>query len=79
MPQGAYYLLAGFEAWDHEGDSQSFTKRLIEDAKVAVVPGSAFYYQATDLGKHLVRFAFAKRSEVLMIAGERLSNAFRNR
>ena len=78
VPQGAYYLLAGYGSWKHTGDSQSFAKRLITEAKVAVVPGSAFYYQATDLGKHLVRFAFAKTSPVLLEAGENLSNAFHN-
>lgn len=78
-PQGAYYLLAGYESWKHEGNSESFTKRLITEAKVAVVPGNAFYYQATDLGQHLVRFAFAKTSQVLKEAGDNLRNAFLNR
>ncbi len=78
-PQGAYYLLAGYESWKHEGNSESFTKRLITEAKVAVVPGNAFYYQATELGQHLVRFAFAKTSQVLKEAGDNLRNAFLNR
>lgn len=78
-PQGAYYLLAGYSRWKHNGDSQSFTKRLITEAKVAVVPGDAFYYQAKELGQQLVRFAFAKTSEVLSEAGEKLAMAFQNR
>ncbi|GJL69791.1 MAG: aminotransferase [Nitrospirales bacterium] len=78
-PQGAYYLLAGYGPWKHQGDSQSFATRLITEAKVAVVPGGAFYYQATDLGQHLVRFAFAKTSQVLKQAGENLAKAFHNR
>ena len=78
-PQGAYYLLAGFAPWEHQGDSSSFTKRLIAEAKVAVVPGSAFYYQATDLGSRLVRVAFAKTDQVLQEAGENLRMAFHQR
>ncbi|MDR4482369.1 MAG: pyridoxal phosphate-dependent aminotransferase [Nitrospirales bacterium] len=78
-PQGAYYLLAGYGPWEHKGDSQSFATRLITEAKVAVVPGSAFYYQATELGQHLVRFAFAKTSPVLKQAGENLVQAFEHR
>ncbi|MDH5430133.1 MAG: pyridoxal phosphate-dependent aminotransferase, partial [Nitrospirota bacterium] len=78
-PQGAYYLMAGFSDWHHQGDSASFTKRLIAEAKVAVVPGSAFYYQATDLGQSLVRFAFAKTDHVLEQAGEQLRQAFQER
>ncbi len=76
VPQGAYYLMAGFSDWNHQGDSTSFTKRLIAEAKVAVVPGSAFYYQATDLGESLVRFAFAKTEPVLQQAGDYLRKAF---
>jgi aminotransferase len=78
LPQGAYYLLAGYESWEHKGNAESFTKRLITEAKVAVVPGNAFYYQATDLGQHLVRFAFAKTSQVLKEAGNNLRKAFHN-
>jgi len=79
VPQGAYYLLAGFAPWKHEGDSSSFTKRLIAEARVAVVPGNAFYYQETELGQRLVRFAFAKTEKVLQEAGENLRMAFRQR
>jgi aspartate/methionine/tyrosine aminotransferase len=43
---------------------------------VAVVPGTAFYYQATDLGQRLVRFAFAKTDQVLQEAGDNLRTAF---
>jgi len=79
IPQGAYYLLAGFAPWEHQGDSSSFAKRLIAEAKVAVVPGRAFYYQATDLGSRLVRVAFAKTDQVLQEAGENLRIAFHQR
>ncbi len=78
-PQGTYYLMADFSDWNHQGDSGSFTKRLIVDAKVAVVPGSAFYFQAADLGQRLVRFAFAKTDQVLQEAGEYLQTAFQDR
>ena len=41
---------------------------------VAVVPGSCFY-GTKGMGKKTVRFAFAKKMETLLAAGERLAAA----
>jgi aminotransferase len=71
-PQGAYYILADFQALD-EADDHSFARRLSADAGVAPVPGSSFYSGAGgETGRSLVRFAFCKRLETLERAGERL-------
>jgi aminotransferase len=69
-PQGAYYVLADFSALSEEDDT-TFAKRLAREAGVASVPGSSFF-SAPDRGRSLVRFAFCKRVETLMAAGERL-------
>lgn len=76
QPQGAYYLLAAFSDWKFTGSAQEFSKHLITEAGVAVVPGSAFYYQDKELGNRLIRFAFAKSLSVLKEAGQRLSSCY---
>ena len=48
-----------------------FTKFLIREIGVAVVPGSSFYHDA-ELGKNQVRFCFCKKDETLEAAAERL-------
>lgn len=75
-PEGAYYVLASFDGWEHDGDSSSFTRRLITDAKVAVVPGEAFYLGTPEVGRNLVRFAFAKTLDVLDDVAGRLARAY---
>lgn len=76
-PQGAYYLMADFSRFLFDGSAEDFTRALITDAKVATVPGTAFYYQDKELGNRLVRFAFAKTTEVLKEAGCNLDAFFR--
>jgi len=69
-PQGAYYVLADFSALSQEDDT-TFAKRLAREAGVAPVPGSSFFGES-DRGRRLVRFAFCKRVDTLLAAGERL-------
>ncbi len=69
-PQGAYYIwtdISGFGA----SDDVAFTRRLIEEIGVAVVPGSSFFSEPR-LGSQNVRFCFCKRDETLDAAGDRL-------
>jgi aspartate/methionine/tyrosine aminotransferase len=70
-PQGAYYIMADIA---HLGwpDDVTFTRHLIENVGVAVVPGSSFYSEP-QLGATQVRFCFAKRLETLDAACERLA------
>jgi aminotransferase len=75
-PEGSYYVLADFSAWDFKGSAGEFSRFLIENVGVAVVPGTSFYYSNPDLGNKLVRFVFAKRLETLDEVGTRLRNGF---
>jgi aminotransferase len=69
-PRGAYYVMTDISAFGFENDVE-FTKYLVKEIGVAVVPGSSFYNDAHD-GAHQVRFAFCKRDETLDAAAERL-------
>ena len=79
QPEGAYYLLAEFDDWQFEGGSEAFTKFLIRDAKVATVPGSAFYYNDKELGERIIRFAFAKSAELIDSIEETMRECFERR
>ena len=70
-PEGAYYVLADIRPLGGTDDTE-FTRRMIETVGVSGVPGSSFHRPA-ELGRHLVRFMFAKRDETLQAAGERLA------
>jgi aminotransferase len=71
-PEGSYYIMADFSDWDFDGDDFSFARWLPAHLGVAVVPGSCFY-GTKGMGKKTVRFAFAKKMETLLAAGERLA------
>ncbi len=71
IPEGAYYILADIAAFG-AGDDVRFCNWLVEEVGVAAVPGSSFYHDPA-LGRHLIRFAFCKRTETLREAGRRLA------
>jgi aminotransferase len=75
-PRGAYYVMAEIAGlgWD---DDAAFTRHLVEEVGVAVVPGSSFYQDPAN-GRLQVRFAFCKRDETLDEAERRLAR-FRRR
>lgn len=70
MPEGAYYVMTDISDFGF-GDDIEFTKHLIREIGVAVVPGSSFYHDK-ELGKQKVRFCFCKKQETLEAAAERL-------
>jgi aminotransferase len=71
-PQGAYYMLA--EIPEGIADSAECARLLLEQARVASVPGTAFFESET--GKRMLRWCFAKDFESLEQACERI-RAFR--
>jgi aminotransferase len=70
MPEGAYYVMTDISGFNFADDIE-FTKHMIREIGVAVVPGSSFYYDKS-LGSQKVRFCFCKRDETLEAAAERL-------
>lgn len=70
-PKGAYYVMCDISEFGFADDIE-FTKHLIREIGVAVVPASSFYHDKS-LGAQQVRFCFCKRDETLEAAAERLA------
>ena len=68
---GSYFLIADIRGVGFMGSDVEFCLTITKEAKVTAIPLSAFYDQP-DAPKHLVRFAFCKREEVLDEAVARL-------
>jgi aminotransferase len=62
VPQGAYYVLADISRFGMKS-SKEFAMTLLERAKVATVPGRAFFNGAA--GEKYVRLCFAVNDEAL--------------
>ena len=69
-PEGAYYVMTDISEFGFPNDIE-FTKHLIREIGVAVVPGSSFY-ENRDMGSQMVRFCFCKLDETLEAAAENL-------
>ncbi|MDZ7645538.1 MAG: aminotransferase class I/II-fold pyridoxal phosphate-dependent enzyme [Woeseiaceae bacterium] len=69
VPEGAYYVLADVGSLGLDTSSEAAT-RLLEDAGVASIPGSAFFQ--AEAGERLTRFCFAKDDATLDRACEKL-------
>lgn len=67
-PAGAYYVMVDIAAFGRESDVE-FCEWMAREVGVAAVPGSSFFREPV---RHLIRFHFAKRTETLVAAGERL-------
>jgi aminotransferase len=72
IPEGSYYMLAAIP--DEFRDDREAAQSLLENARVASVPGSAFF--VSDAGKKMLRFCFAKDFDALEEACRRI-RAFR--
>ncbi len=70
-PEGAYYVMADISGFGFENDIE-FTKHLIREVGVAVVPGSSFY-ENRSMGSQMVRFCFCKKDETLEAAAEKFT------
>lgn len=68
VPQGAYYVMVDICEFGWNNDI-GFCEWLAREVGVAGVPGSSFFHEPVN---HLMRLHFAKRSETLQAAGERL-------
>ncbi len=69
-PRGAYYVMTDISGFGFPDDLE-FTRYLVEEVGVAVVPGSSFYSDPA-AGSQQVRFAFCKTDATLDEAARRL-------
>ena len=71
--QGSYFQLADYGQIDDFAalNDVSFTERLINEARVAVIPLSPFYREPPP-GMRVVRLCVAKRDETLIEAAQRI-------
>jgi aminotransferase len=67
-PQGAYYVMIDISEFEWKSDT-AFCEWMAREVGVAAVPGSSFFHEPVN---NLIRLHFAKRSETLAAAGERL-------
>jgi aminotransferase len=72
IPEGSYYMLAEIPS-EFRNDREA-AQSLLENARVASVPGSAFF--VSDVGRKMLRFCYAKDFESLEEACSRI-RAFR--
>lgn len=75
FPDGAYYVMCDISDFGFSDDIE-FTKHLIREVGVAVVPGSSFYHDS-QLGSQQVRFCFCKKDETLEAAAQNLQRLIR--
>ncbi|MDD9371844.1 MAG: aminotransferase class I/II-fold pyridoxal phosphate-dependent enzyme, partial [Acidimicrobiales bacterium] len=70
-PQGTYYVTVDIRPLRDDGDGMAFCRALPGMCGVVAIPNQVFYGDQ-ERGRHLVRFAFAKRAEVIHEAVQRL-------
>lgn len=69
-PRGAYYIMTDISGFGFANDVE-FTRHLVKEIGVAVVPGSSFYSHPSS-GSRQVRFTFCKTDATLDEAARRL-------
>ncbi len=77
-PEGAYYVFCDISKFGYESDL-AFTKYLVKDVGVAVVPGGSFFGKDNPLKNNYVRFCFSRRPETLSAAREKLKELKANK
>jgi aminotransferase len=75
-PEGAYYIMADCKNIK-QGNSLKIVTALMEQAKVATVPGTAFYLDPI-LGEQSIRFCYALDTSVLNSAFDSIREKFTN-
>jgi N-succinyldiaminopimelate aminotransferase len=72
VPQATYFATVDIRPLQPDGDGMAFCRSLPERCGVVAIPNEVFYIRR-EAGRHLVRFAFCKRLEVLDEAAVRLA------
>jgi methionine aminotransferase len=68
---GAYFQLADYRAIAPDKSDTQFCEWLVKEKGVAAIPLSVFY-QTAPVEQRLIRFCFAKNTQTLQLAAERL-------
>ena len=77
-PQGTYFVTVDIRPVQPDGDGYAFCRSLPERCGVVGIPNVVFYDRSHESeGRHLVRFAFCKRPELIDEATERLKGLSR--
>jgi len=71
-PEGAYYAFCDISKLGFKSD-MDFTKHLVKDIGVAVVPGGSFFGPDEASRHNYVRFCFSRKEETMLAAKERLA------
>jgi N-succinyldiaminopimelate aminotransferase len=72
-PRGTYFVTVDIRPLRADGDGYAFCRELPDRCGVVGIPNVVFYDRSHEReGRHLVRFAFCKRDEVIDEAVERL-------
>lgn len=74
-PDGTYFVLADHTPFGFE-DDVTFCRHLIEEVGVAAIPPTSFY-ENTEEGRSLVRFAFCKDEDTIRAALKRMEKLAR--
>jgi aminotransferase len=77
VPEGAYYMMVDVSSLGYADDREA-AQALVQEAKVAGVPGSSFFLDSQPASQ-FVRFCFCKKDETLKNAAERLIAFARSR
>lgn len=74
--EGTYFLTADIRGLRPDGDGMAFCREFPRDFGVAAIPAGVLYSPANqDNGRHIVRFAFCKRTTTIEEAARRLLSA----
>ena len=72
-PDGTYFITVDIRPVQPDGDGLAFCRSLPHRCGVVAIPNVVFYDAAhVNDGRHLVRFAFCKRDEIIAAAATRL-------
>ncbi|MGD9703023.1 MAG: pyridoxal phosphate-dependent aminotransferase [Acidimicrobiia bacterium] len=70
-PSGTYFITVDIRSMQPDGDGMAFCRALPERCGIVAIPNVVFYDDKHE-GRHMVRFAFCKRHEVIDDAVARL-------
>lgn len=76
---GSYFIVADISAHANGRDDVAFCRDMVTEAGVAAIPVSAFYGadgEGREPPRHLIRFAFCKKEDVLREALSRLATVY---